>query len=592
MPQAPGLPIDEPVEKPQASPAQFGSVGATIAGMAEETEQLALGSQEVAGHLIAAQRQVRVKQAEIAFDKLKMQVYTDLNKTTSPEEAQAVYDHSKGELDNVLTPFEHDRVLARALGIYRQQEDLEIQGTVNAKKADILTKADKAANQTLGEKALQNAITTKMGGGDPSLAREQFNLQLESSVAHGTLLPQQRDAMMQKWDKDYQSGVLDAYANSPNPLVRRQVIDQLKTGKGPLDLSMLDQGERNQFLSHAEELDERLTHLAETQNLNVSLNNLEQTFKAPPYSDSTGTPNYENRLAALKDPNFLIANGIATVDPSTGKPIADFVMAEKLRGYVDASQTDYTRAAVMKADKIRDEVDDHFSKGDITGGLAVARQHQQDFQNAHVDYYDQAVNRARTWMNFDREMAASARAEARADRAEKRQGIEDRGEQTLGGLWGRISNGEILDYDKDVWDQVQKNQMTPKQASEIWNAYKQSQQDADYKNGLGIIASSSLDNATKSKTADSYTQMTKQNHLTGRAALDLAQKLTDDAGQSATGSFIQRLWNNIKGGGPIAAAGPVTSVPATIYARDPQGNLHQAPAGTKLPDGWKLEKQQ
>ncbi len=29
---------------------------------------------------------------------------------------------------------------------------------------------------------------------------------------------------------------------------------------------------------------------------------------------------------------------------------------------------------------------------------------------------------------------------------------------------------------------------------------------------------------------------------------------------------------------------------APIYARDPQGKLHQAPAGTKLPDGWKREQ--
>ena len=29
---------------------------------------------------------------------------------------------------------------------------------------------------------------------------------------------------------------------------------------------------------------------------------------------------------------------------------------------------------------------------------------------------------------------------------------------------------------------------------------------------------------------------------------------------------------------------------APIYARDPQGKLHQAPAGTKLPDGWKQEQ--
>lgn len=39
-----------------------------------------------------------------------------------------------------------------------------------------------------------------------------------------------------------------------------------------------------------------------------------------------------------------------------------------------------------------------------------------------------------------------------------------------------------------------------------------------------------------------------------------------------------------KGGGAPPAA------PGTIRARDPQGNLHEAPAGTVLPAGWKLER--
>lgn len=40
------------------------------------------------------------------------------------------------------------------------------------------------------------------------------------------------------------------------------------------------------------------------------------------------------------------------------------------------------------------------------------------------------------------------------------------------------------------------------------------------------------------------------------------------------------LPGDLKGGGP----------PTTIRARDPQGQLHEAPAGTKLPQGWTLEK--
>src|SRR5271165_6489420 len=145
MPQIASLPIDEPVAKPYASPGQFGSAGESVAGLGYETEQMAISNLEFEGHLIRAQRQLEAKQAEIAFDRRKAQLYNDLSKAVTPEDAQAMYDHSKGELDNVLAPFETDRALSRELGIYRQREDVEIQGTVNAKKAEIITKADNQA---------------------------------------------------------------------------------------------------------------------------------------------------------------------------------------------------------------------------------------------------------------------------------------------------------------------------------------------------------------------------------------------------------------------------------------------------------------
>lgn len=37
---------------------------------------------------------------------------------------------------------------------------------------------------------------------------------------------------------------------------------------------------------------------------------------------------------------------------------------------------------------------------------------------------------------------------------------------------------------------------------------------------------------------------------------------------------------------------PAAEKPSMIYARDPQGKLHQAPAGTALPSGWKQENRQ
>lgn len=59
----------------------------------------------------------------------------------------------------------------------------------------------------------------------------------------------------------------------------------------------------------------------------------------------------------------------------------------------------------------------------------------------------------------------------------------------------------------------------------------------------------------------------------------------------ANSIFIQRGTPRTAGSN-AAAAQPVVPPPApsaTIRARDPQGKLHKAPAGTPLPAGWKLE---
>ena len=79
MAQISPLPINEPVALPQASPAQFGSVGGTIAALGEETEQLAQANTEFEGHLLHAQRDLKAKQAEVAYDRELNQVHADLS---------------------------------------------------------------------------------------------------------------------------------------------------------------------------------------------------------------------------------------------------------------------------------------------------------------------------------------------------------------------------------------------------------------------------------------------------------------------------------------------------------------------------------
>lgn len=50
---------------------------------------------------------------------------------------------------------------------------------------------------------------------------------------------------------------------------------------------------------------------------------------------------------------------------------------------------------------------------------------------------------------------------------------------------------------------------------------------------------------------------------------------------------VEQQFQRMKGGGAAPAAAPGGG--GMMRARDPQGNLHEAPAGTPLPAGWKLE---
>src|SRR5215475_4123447 len=117
MAQIGGLPTVEPVGVPSASPGEFASPGATVAALGHETEQLAQQASQLDGYLLSAQRQLKAKQAQIAFDQAKNVLYDDLRKAVTPEEAEAMYQDAKGRLDGVLRPYETDRVLSRELGV-------------------------------------------------------------------------------------------------------------------------------------------------------------------------------------------------------------------------------------------------------------------------------------------------------------------------------------------------------------------------------------------------------------------------------------------------------------------------------------------
>src|SRR5208283_3011177 len=248
MAQIPGLPIDEPVARPKASPGEFASPGATVAELGQETENLALANQAFEGYLIAAQRQLRAKEAEVSFQRVLSQVHADLDKASTPEEVDAIQAHARGDLHSSIEPYkQHDHVLGQHLDIYAQQQDVELQNTVNAKKAEIISKADAAMNTVKKQTTLDTSINIRAAGGDWTVPRAQYELWLHSSASTKTMPPEVIEKLLQQWDTEHEAGYIDAQLGSENLQTVQNMVNELRLH--PEKYPHLNKADINQYIN-------------------------------------------------------------------------------------------------------------------------------------------------------------------------------------------------------------------------------------------------------------------------------------------------------------------------------------------------------
>jgi hypothetical protein len=357
----PPLPIAQPVPKPLISPGEMRNAGLGAAvELNEQAERMTSVGMELEERIIQAKRQLEVKQGEIAFDKYQEQTETELGKTVSTDDVDALYEHYQNSAPDVMTPYSKDPRVAQALNLYAQSRSVDMQRTVNARKSKIITDQDLAANELKGDKSTQDWKNAFLSGGDVSLAEGEERLTLQSSVLHGTMTQERADAKFQEWLLKTKKSAIAGMMYSPDPIQRRKFIDQLKSGNVPKELAGLDKGFLNQALASAEEVDKELTAKAETQNLNASLDRMYNAFNAV---DSVYKDDPNAQSAALKNPEFLKSIGALTTDPVTGKQIPNWRMAKELDQYVTADAATQQKAYETAADKeinaISDDVVNH-----------------------------------------------------------------------------------------------------------------------------------------------------------------------------------------------------------------------------------------
>ena len=525
------------------SPQQMRSAGLDASVEAADTsERIAAEGMNIDGAILAAQRQLAVKQGEISFDKYQEQVQTDLSKTSSTDEVDKIHENYQNDAPGITEPYSKDPRVGQALGLYAQSQSVEMQRVVNARKAKIVTDQDIAANQLKGDKSAQDWTNAFLAGGDVSIAEGDERLTLQSSVVHGTMTQERADLEFNDWLLKTKQSAIEGMMNSPDPVQRQKFIDELKSGNVPKELEGLDKGFLNRALEAAQGKDAELRARAEAQDVNAKFNNLLNYFSA----HTSLFPSPESKIAATADPDVLKSVGAVTPD---GTP--DFVAGTKLRSLMEPLVADENVAAVKAANKIRDQVTDLYSQGKVSEGLALARQHQEDFDKAHTDYFPALVSAGRTYAQWERSEARESRAEGRETRAEERQKWEDDGWQNYASLSTQIEQGKVIDPTLDVWSLVGKKELTPPQAREIISMYDQSQQRTAFKEGLGIIknapmfANTDQGNADNAKMVMQFTQAVRQENLTGGAIIDRANKMVTDATGKTTLDMIEDFFGSL-----------------------------------------------
>ncbi len=544
MPQIPTLPIDQPVELPKAKPALFGIPGGAIAGLGQETEQMAQSNLEFEGHLIYAQRQLKAKEAEIAIDRYMNQVYADLQKATTVDDAQGVMERAQDpeQVGQLLAPYEKDRRLGQMVTLAWQQAQVHLQSAVNEHKAKLIVNGTHEADALNEEKTIQQAI----GVVDPKPLRDRYEMGLRAGQHSGVYTPQAVDEMMNAWDRKYQKGEILTQINSPNQSVRENAIKELSKGGGSLEHSALNAEEIGQLYTHAVDTNHSLTQKEEAGSLNGALNIKAEWFSSPEFKNPDGTPNYEAREKALNDGQQLIDHGIVTPDGKPNRVMADKLLEDDARQWQmhQKVQRDKDEAVLEKYSPMI-----YDAKRPLTIAQIEALP-QTDGASSR------AVNQLKTALFQEQRQARVMRNEERSlsleERRLHRQELEDRSIATTLSLADRMSKGDVIDYNKDILEPISKGQMTEADGAKVWRMYKDSDQYPEMGEGIGIISQAfkampqSPENNRKAADArDSFLKTVKEKNLHGAAILKEAQDIAEHTGKAATSGWIDNWWKGI-----------------------------------------------
>ena len=429
MPQIPGVPTLEPVAKPMMSPREAGKPGLAIAEMGEESQAMALQSQGIVAKKREAQMTVDKVAAQNQYAAADEQYQTQLKKTQNSRDIEGVVQQHHDNLNQIAKQWGKSPA-AIEIQMYGDSLGPRAQHLGDMREIDLMGKEWNAQTdlqlQTLvpqlvqaqrnGDRELSGQILSHVGG------------LYDEAVQKGLISKDDKDLALSAFRIGVQKQLNEASINSANPAERLQAIAQLKSGgSGPLDLTNLAAGDVSALRVHAEETNQRLDNLAESQNLNAKLNIMNNAFQAPEFKH-----NFEAQQNALEDPKWLQRNGIVDAN---GTP--DLVTAKKLSAEVERERTFRNQEQQDRDEKVVEKYSPSIDENKMS---------RADIDALPDEAHGGISNRARAQMirqwtqnySINRQMATMDRQEA----ARAQQEISDTNKVSM---YSRIASGELID---------------------------------------------------------------------------------------------------------------------------------------------------
>lgn len=348
MPNIPGVPTLNPVDKSQQSPVIAGKPGEAISQLGEVDNGIAQTGLGLDLYIKRAQQSVDdvtfQNQAAAAVSQYQEQLAKTPNSRDIP-------DVTKAARDNMNSLAKEWGKSPAAVSIQMQADGLlpKLDHLGQVRGIDLMGKEWDAQTDIQMQTLLPQLVTAKRNGDEAQMQYITGYMDhiFEDGKSKGLITEADKELATNKIQIQYRQQLNESYISSADPKERQAAISQLKTGgDGPLNLSGLAAGDVAALRTQAESKNEQLDNLAESANLNRDLNIVQNAFSAPQYQN-----NYEARINSLQDGEWLQQNGILSDDGSPNR-----VMAEKLIAETNRQRAEHEKVVADNDDKVANQL--------------------------------------------------------------------------------------------------------------------------------------------------------------------------------------------------------------------------------------------